>query len=601
MIVPMKKIYLLGLVAAALTFSSCEDFLDSENYTSKDSSNFPSTEEDVNQMVSSVYKSAFYQQWQGDYGNNSEKYFAYANLASDDMYGGGGLNDQATQALDHILYQSDTQFEGFWSASYAAISRANGALASVDNIPNEELRNQTKGELLFLRAFTYFDLVKCFGNIPLLEKAPDNVQEGQTSPEQKSPEDIYKKIASDLYVATQIMPAYPYDGWKKVEFGKATRWAAEALLARVYLFYTGFFQKTSMPMEPVEGYNATEVTKDYVVKCLEDVMQNSGFGLLDDYRSLWPYANEYTAKDYSYVSDLGEKWSEGNKEAVFSVNYAYRGEWDSQLHMTNQWALFFGCRFSDQDDPKFTVGTEGSVYPFGNGWGIGTVTPNLVNDWKDKEPNDKRREASILTFPATYNYAGDHNDSWMENTGFFQKKLGAVRSGGGDVAGDGYYTFCAQASWGGNGATKGHYQASSCQSLVLIRYADVLLMHDELTETNTGMTAVRARAGLPAVPYTLENLQNERRWEFAFEGLRWDDIRRWHIAPQCLAKQLGGKINNSGTWTTMKDQGEGYVARYNATNGYFKIPQYEVNLSNGGLKQNSGWGDGEGYYGSWKE
>lgn len=117
MTVSMKKIYLLGFIAAALTFSSCEDFLDSKNYTSKDSSNFPATEEDVNQMVSSVYKSAFYQQWQGDYGNNSEKYFAYANLASDDMYGGGGLNDQATQALDHILYQTDTQFEGFWQAS----------------------------------------------------------------------------------------------------------------------------------------------------------------------------------------------------------------------------------------------------------------------------------------------------------------------------------------------------------------------------------------------------------------------------------------------------------------------------------------------------
>ena len=58
---------MLGL-AAALMFSSCEDFLDSENYTGKDSGNYPKTEEDVAQMVSSVYKATFYQQWQGDYG-----------------------------------------------------------------------------------------------------------------------------------------------------------------------------------------------------------------------------------------------------------------------------------------------------------------------------------------------------------------------------------------------------------------------------------------------------------------------------------------------------------------------------------------------------
>ena len=242
----------------------------------------PKTEEDVSQMVSSVYKASFYQQWQGDYGNNPHKYFAFANIASDDMFGGGGQNDINTQMLDHLLYTSDTDFEGYWSACYAAIARANAALAAVDNVVDDDLRNQTKGELLFLRAFNYFDLAKCFGNVPLLEKAPEGVEEAQTSPEQKKPEEIFKKIAADLYVATKIMPAYKYDGWGKVQFGKATRWAAEALLARAYLYYTGFFNQSSMPMEAVEGYDATEVTKDYVIECLNDVINNSGHDLLND-------------------------------------------------------------------------------------------------------------------------------------------------------------------------------------------------------------------------------------------------------------------------------------------------------------------------------
>lgn len=587
----MKKIYMLGL-AAALMFSSCEDFLDSENYTGKDSGNYPKTEEDVAQMVSSVYKATFYQQWQGDYGNNSEKYFAAANLASDEMYGGGGENDAATQAVEHFMYTSDTQFEGFWSAGYAAISRANAALSAVDNVTDENLRNQTKGELLFLRAFTYFDLVKCFGNIPLLEKAPEGVEEAQTSPEQKAPEEIFKQIASDLYVATQIMPSYTFDGWSKLEFGKATRWAAEALLGRVFLYYTGFFNKSSMPMTPVEGYEVTEITKDYVVECLNDVINNSGHDLLADYRSLWAYANSETAADYDYLSDLGEKWSEDNKEAIFSVNYAFRGAWDSQLHMTNQWCLFFGIRANDPStDTRYNKDDAMSVYPFGGGWGIGPVTPNFVDEWKKAEPTDKRYEASVLTFPSNYDYG--KCDSGMEMTGYHQKKINPYRCNGGE-----YFSFNAKL-YGSDGVL-GHFQASNCQPLVLIRFADVLLMQSELTETADGINKVRARAGLPSVSYSLQALQNERRWELAFEGLRWDDMRRWHIAEECLAKQVGGKIYNKGTETVMKDQGDGYVARYKATNGYFRIPQIEVDLSNGQLKQNPGWEGMQGFFASWK-
>ena len=223
----MKKIYLYSLgLAAALTFSSCEDFLDSKNYTGKDTSNFPMTEEDVDQMVSSVYKAAFYEQWQGNEGNSPNKYLLFADLASDDMYGGGGQNDLTTQALDHLLWQADDQMDQLWSASYSTISRANSALEAVGNIADENKRKQTKGELLFLRAYTYFDLAKLFGNVPLMYSAPNSVEEAQQSPEQKTPEEVFKQVAHDLYVASQIMPAYKYDGWTTLKFGQVSRWAA---------------------------------------------------------------------------------------------------------------------------------------------------------------------------------------------------------------------------------------------------------------------------------------------------------------------------------------------------------------------------------------
>ena len=186
----MKKIFIYGLTAM-LALTSCEDFLDSENYSGKDSSNFPKTENDVNQMIASVYEASFYQPFKN---NDVGQYLTWANLASDDMYGGGGSDDKPTQALDHFMFNNNTQMESLWKAAYMAIARANSALAAVDNVADEDLRNQSKGELLFMRAFNYFDLVKCFGNIPMVESAPANVAEAQTAPEQVQPEVISKRL-----------------------------------------------------------------------------------------------------------------------------------------------------------------------------------------------------------------------------------------------------------------------------------------------------------------------------------------------------------------------------------------------------------------------
>ena len=579
----MKKIFIYGLTAM-LALTSCEDFLDSENYSGKDSSNFPKTENDVNQMIASVYEASFYQPFKN---NDVGQYLTWANLASDDMYGGGGSDDKPTQALDHFMFNNNTQMESLWKAAYMAIARANSALAAVGNVADEDLRNQSKGELLFMRAFNYFDLVKCFGNIPMVESAPANVAEAQTAPEQVQPEVIYSKIGADLKEAWEIMPSYSYDGWNKLAYGKVSKWAAGALLARVYLFYTGFFKQSTLPAG--EG----SVDEAYVKKVLDDIVANSGHGLLDDYRSLWPYSNSATKADYDFVSDLGETWSEGNKEVLFAINYLYLTDWSgTQLHQSNQYALFFGIRNGGWGDGDcFLKDKPGSVYPFGTGWGCGPVAPNFYNDWKAAEPSDKRRAASVLEFPSDFDWSNTAN--WMEATGLHQKKFCAVRSSGGERK-----SFCAEV-FGGD--ESGHFQASHCQSLPLIRYADVLLMRSELyQDASKGMDQVRARAGLSPKPYSLENLQNERRWELAFEGYRWDDMRRWGIVEQCLPKQLGGAIHNDGAATTMKDQGDGYVARYKATNGYYRIPQAQIDLSAGAYKQNAGWEGTTGYYSQWQ-
>lgn len=235
----MKKI--LYFTVAAFLLVGCEDFLDTESYTKKNTENYPKTEKDAIEMVTGVYATM----------NNVTKnvqnsYFYVAELASDDRFGGGGENDKNMQVLDHLLYTDIDRFQTFWSDRYSGINRANMALANLDKVENEELRNQLMGEVLILRAFFYNELIEMFGNIPLITGVPSSVDEAIIYPAQSPTDDIYGFMAADLKRAIEIMPSKP---WKQTVSGSEhlTKWAAEALLARIYLFYTGFYGKDALP------------------------------------------------------------------------------------------------------------------------------------------------------------------------------------------------------------------------------------------------------------------------------------------------------------------------------------------------------------------
>jgi starch-binding outer membrane protein, SusD/RagB family len=145
----------------------------------------------------------------------------------------------------------------------------------------------------------------------------------------------------------------------------------------------------------------------------------------------------------------------------------------------------------------------------------------------------------------------------------------------------------------------GFSQLAHTQDMVLIRFADVLLMHAELSETATNLNRVRARVDLPAINYSLAALKRERRWELSFEGLRYFDLMRWNDAAEALASQEGVAIKNKNVDTQMRGFGGGYRARYEATGGFWPIPTSQIALSNGVLLQNKGWGEAAHEYTGW--
>ncbi|MCD7975988.1 MAG: RagB/SusD family nutrient uptake outer membrane protein [Tannerellaceae bacterium] len=565
----MKKI--IYLLASVLVLTSCEDFLDTENYTKKTTGNWPASYTDAQQLLTGVYATL-----SEVTSNAQDSYYYMAELAADERFGGGGENDKQMQAYDKLMNFGADMMLTFWEGRYKGIYRANNGLETVGNWEDavtETQKNQVIGELHFLRGFFYHELVEAFENIPLILTA-----ESEDMP-QADPDLVYGQIAYDLKQAIELIPQT-----KAPSDGHATKWDAEALMARVFLFYTGFYNQTSMPLGNGEGENVGTITQDQVITWLEDCINNSGHDLVPDFRELWSYTNPYTAPYYSYANGLSWVEDGSNPEQMFSIKYSFLADWnDSQIGYSNQYALHMSLRHGN--------GYE-NTFPFGRGWGAGPVNSRLWNEWTQAEPNDIRRKASILDATDTEE-CSDYlwgQDTQMEETGYWQKKIINIQAYDGGERYDvfGYPMYGAQ-----NDIALG-----SVTDLILIRFSDVLLMHSELKKDVTGINRVRTRAGLnPISAYSDEALRNERRWELCFEGRRWADIRRWGIVTNVLDSQEGVAIKNNGVDATIRAFGGGYSARYNATRGFYKIPESQVTLSQY-LVQNPGWGS-EAEFAGW--
>lgn len=587
----MKKF--INILAAAVLglggVTSCT--LDAVNYVEKTPENFPVTSSDASQALAGIYQNLSLV-----CANPQMSFFYLSMLASDDNLGGGGTNDKLMQAMDLLLnYQTDMTHQ-FWSDRYQGINRANALLEGVENMELEESeRNQVVSEAKFMRAFFYYELASQYGRVPLA------LSTEEAEPSQPAAAALWGQILMDLRDAAATMPAV-----RKTD-GHVDKYAAEAMLGRAWLFYTGMYgngddlaaltSTTYNPLSEVALPDGTTLTKNEVIGYIDDCVDNSGYSLVLDYRNLWAYTNRCTVEDYNYTKGKGLKWVEDdaavNPESMFAIKFNKLASWQTTIGYANGYALHFGMR-GGQDYSK--------TFPFGQGWGAGPVAPNLVNDWNSAESDDMRREASVQNvkdLPA-YTYGGWAD--FVQETDYYEKKQSPVSAQYTDESGALQYTPVFEyLMYGENGWQNDNLmQTGNIHDLVLIRFADVLLMQSELKEDVSGINIVRERAGLdPIGSYSLEALQNERRWELAFEGVRWNDIRRWHIAAAALEKQTNQPVYYLGSSAKNTPHAGGYAARYNATAGFFKIPETEVSLSNGGLVQNEGWTDASSEYSGW--
>lgn len=592
----MKKIMKLAVVAVMVfSFASCESFLDTTNYWSKDSSNFPVNSTDAEQMLAGIYNNL-----NVSIGNNVHvNHFLWSVAASDDALGGGGQNDQTMQAEDLLLNFGTDMFNNFYQDRYKGIARANAALETLPNCGVEDKLAQYMGEAFFLRAWYYYELASMFGNIP----CPVTSNADPTLP-QISGEALWGQIIEDCKIAADIMPAKQATG-----DGHVDKYAAEALLGRAYLFASGFYGISDITLPAYENEaigvsiaEGTKITKAEVGSYITDCVNNSGYTLVDDYHNLWAYTNRcsiddpknpWTGKGYKWVEDDGAR----NPEALFVIKFNTQPSWNTTIGYSNQTCLFLGVRGQNAEDYQ-----KGDYVPFGVGWGMCPVSPALVDDWKTLEPNDARLDASILpisNFSGNYVFGGEAN---IQESGYYQTKNMPVMAWGETEDGGKYFASFSNVmfpnlTW--SSGNEDNFQLNAVNDMVLIRFAEVLLMDAEINGNQASFDRVRKRAGLPTKPLNDENLRNERRWELAFEGVRFNDLRRYgeSYAVAALNKQEGVKVWNSGVESTnnASKYNGGYGERYKATKGFVPIPNSQISLSASAgeeyrFTQNEGWG-----------
>lgn len=526
----IKIIYIVTGIALLFMVSGCsDDFLNLEPKINKLEGNSYKTEEDAMNALAAVYDVLSVQNWCPVF-INSDIFSDDANAAGEP---GSGMQEWQEQETS-IMNAENNASANLWSRCYSGNYRANVYLQKEQVIEwtNDAKRKRMKAEVLTLRAYFYWDLVRHFGYVPLVTDLLPDTEEYKKVP-QATPQDVYMQITTDLLAAIPDLP----ESVPITEAGRITKDVARVLLGRVYMFYNDFVMPVMGATENLTD-GTTLIDENYVQAMLDEIITSKRYRLLDDYNDVFDWGNE------------------NNEESIFEWQY-------SALSQSNDWGgwgvngnfsvVFYGIR-----DPAGDTTIQ-------SGWSFATATWSLVDEF---EPGDPRLNATI------YN-ANDSLISYtkgFQNTGYF------------------HYKYMPRAAYDPslNGGEKNHNWPINFKDM---RLAEVYLMAAELfLDDNPGkaldyLNEVRTRSmgdGAALTAVTLDAIYHEKRVELAGEGKRkWDLLRRgldyakekidasWIIPPgaDVAEEEFSGRQFITNTW------------------GMIPLPASEIRLAEPGLLQ----------------
>ena len=268
-----KKANLMAILSLLVLFTmnSCNDELDvrPESFISSDS--FYNNKEEVNLAVIAIYNSLY---------EMMDLEWNVTELRSDNTFfrpDGTPDSDIDRFTLDRFTLTPTNRFvSGYYRACYSTIALSNRVLENLDAVEDSLARNQFEGEARFLRAHAYFNLVRLYGPLVIVDKSVsgDEVLKLDRSPENE----VYDFIIEDLEIAKENLP----EAFEESQTGRATKWAAQGILAKVFL--------------TLKDYQSAKTE-------LQDIINEGPFELLGNYEDIFDVDNEY------------------NSEIIFAVRY----------------------------------------------------------------------------------------------------------------------------------------------------------------------------------------------------------------------------------------------------------------------------------------
>ena len=352
------KYNLIAIALLGFSFSSCSDFLEQNPQTDLSENDFYKTADDILSAVNGVYSSL----QEGDiYGN----WYVFGEIPSDNTR--NQLSGSVTTQNEFDQFYIDTQnsmIANFWKAAYKVINRTNTVLGRIDGIEiNTELANRYKLECKFIRALMYFNLVRVYGDVPLVLKEISISESYDILREPK--ENVYNQIIADLKEAQDLPVSY-----SKAEDGRATQGAAKALLANVYMTLHKYAEAETILAEIINSgrYSLLENTPgslniDGYKNVFSPVNHNSKEGIFEiqflkgGYGEGSNYANNFAPENSGTnvvavggtggnnipEMDIYNAYEEGDLRRDFSMSLGY---YDNRKN--NEWVESrYVCKFMD--------------------------------------------------------------------------------------------------------------------------------------------------------------------------------------------------------------------------------------------------------------
>jgi len=329
---PTSKTALTVALTLGLLSGCGEKFLDVTPRDTVTTENFYRNESDAIQATNAAYA----QLNRG--GQYNYALWGIGEIMSDNSYTGGGGGDGAEEIqLDFFNIPTNNVMVGrLWGGCYVGIGAANLVLQRVPGIANmtEAVRRRCLGEAKFLRAKYYFDLVRAFGDVPLITAPVASPAEARAVARTPVAQ-VYDRIIQDLTEAIGALD----DGYTGANLGRATKWAATGLLAKVYL---------------------TQGNKPLAAQRAREVIASAKFSLWADYADNFKVANE------------------NGKESLFEVQY---------VNGLNEY-IFDGLGFVGNE---FFAPRGSGIVPQG-GYGFNVPEREFVDGY---ETGDRRRDVTI--------------------------------------------------------------------------------------------------------------------------------------------------------------------------------------------------------------